>query len=59
MFFNNQGFANSAMERICETRRRAGYPGVAVQWGAIGDVGIVLESLGTNETNIGGTLPQR
>ena len=37
----NYGFANSAMERVCEARRRAGYPGLAVQWGAIGDVGVV------------------
>ena len=28
----NYGFANSAMERIMEQRRRAGFPGVAVQW---------------------------
>ena len=34
-------------------------PGLAIQWGAIGDVGIVLESMGTNDTVIGGTLPQR
>lgn len=33
--------------------------GLAVQWGAIGDVGIILESMGTNETVVGGTLPQR
>lgn len=33
--------------------------GLAVQWGAIGDVGIVLEAMGTNDTVIGGTLPQR
>ncbi|XP_053424237.1 fatty acid synthase isoform X2 [Nycticebus coucang] len=55
----NYGFANSTMERICEKRRRDGLPGLAVQWGAIGDVGIVLEALGTNDTVIGGTLPQR
>lgn len=30
-----------------------------MQWGAIGDVGIVLEAMGTNDTVIGGTLPQR
>ncbi|XP_008826418.1 fatty acid synthase [Nannospalax galili] len=55
----NYGFANSAMERICEQRRHDGLPGLAVQWGAIGDVGIVLEAMGTNDTVIGGTLPQR
>jgi len=55
----NYGFANSAMERVCENRRRSGFPATAVQWGAIGDVGVVLETLGDNETSIGGTLPQR
>ncbi|KAG8507553.1 Fatty acid synthase [Galemys pyrenaicus] len=55
----NYGFANSTMERVCEKRRHDGLPGLAVQWGAIGDVGIVLESMGTNDTVIGGTLPQR
>lgn len=30
-----------------------------MQWGAIGDVGIILEAMGTNDTVIGGTLPQR
>uniref|UniRef100_A0A8D1BP89 Fatty acid synthase n=1 Tax=Sus scrofa TaxID=9823 RepID=A0A8D1BP89_PIG len=55
----NYGFANSAMERICEKRRHDGLPGLAVQWGAIGDVGVVLETMGTNDTVIGGTLPQR
>uniref|UniRef100_A0A8C6EKW6 Fatty acid synthase n=1 Tax=Microcebus murinus TaxID=30608 RepID=A0A8C6EKW6_MICMU len=55
----NYGFANSTMERICEKRRHDGLPGLAVQWGAIGDVGIVLEAMGTNDTVVGGTLPQR
>lgn len=32
---------------------------MAVQWGAIGDVGIVISSMGNNETVVGGTLPQR
>lgn len=33
---------------------------VAVQWGAIGDVGLVIDEMGgSNETVIGGTLPQR
>lgn len=56
---SNYGYANSAMERVCEKRRYDGLPGLAVQWGAIGDVGVVLENMGDNETVIGGTLPQR
>ncbi|GAB0087173.1 Fatty acid synthase [Sergentomyia squamirostris] len=55
----NYGLANSAMERICEARQSAGYPGTAIQWGAIGDTGIVIEQFGGNETVIRGTLPQR
>ncbi|XP_014291398.1 fatty acid synthase [Halyomorpha halys] len=56
----NYGLANSAMERICEERQRNGLPGLAIQWGAIGDVGLVIEALGgSNETVLGGTLPQR
>ncbi|GAB0087166.1 Fatty acid synthase [Sergentomyia squamirostris] len=55
----NYGLANSAMERICEARQSAGYPGTAIQWGAIGDTGIVIEQFGDNETVISGTLPQR
>nr|KAG5704186.1 hypothetical protein BaRGS_009716 [Batillaria attramentaria] len=55
----NYGFANSVMERICEKRTADGLPGLAVQWGAIGDVGVVLETMGSNITVVGGTLPQR
>ena len=54
----NYGYANSVMERVCEERRGAGLPGLAIQWGAIGDVGIAVESFG-NDVVIGGTLPQR
>lgn len=56
---SNYGFANSAMERICERRRHDGLPALAIQWGAIGDVGVVLETMGDNDTVIGGTRPQR
>jgi fatty acid synthase, animal type len=56
---SNYGLANSAMERICESRQTIGLPGTAIQWGAIGDTGLVLENLGGNDTVIGGTLPQR
>ncbi|XP_022172738.1 fatty acid synthase-like isoform X2 [Myzus persicae] len=55
----NYGFANSVMERICEARQEAGLPGLAIQWGAIGDVGLIMETMGGNETVVGGTLPQR
>eukprot|EP00061_Rhincodon_typus_P018470 g47648.t1 len=56
---SNYGFANSAMERICEQRCRDGLAGLAIQWGAIGDVGVILETMGDNDTVIGGTLPQK
>ena len=55
----NYGLANSAMERIMEQRQAAGLPGLAIQWGAIGDVGLIVETMGNNETEVGGTLPQR
>ena len=35
------------------------YLALAIQWGAIGDVGMVIENLGSNDTVVGGTLPQR
>lgn len=34
---SNYGFANSAMERVVEQRQADGLPGLAVQWGAIGE----------------------
>ena len=32
--------------------------GLAIQWGAIGDVGVVQDTMGGNDTVVGGTLPQ-
>lgn len=32
---------------------------MAIQWGAIGDVGLVAEKMGGNPTEVGGTLPQK
>ncbi|CAG7837949.1 unnamed protein product [Allacma fusca] len=55
----NYSYANSFMERICEQRRKEGLPGLAIQWGAIGDVGVVHDKMGGNDVIIGGTLPQR
>lgn len=39
----NYGMANSVMERICELRRKDGLHALAIQWGAIGEVGLVAE----------------
>lgn len=47
------------MERICEIRVEEGYPGLAIQWGAIGEVGLVAEMQENHEELvIGGTLQQ-
>ncbi|XP_066251922.1 fatty acid synthase-like isoform X2 [Euwallacea similis] len=55
----NYGMSNSVMERICEKRHREGYPALAIQWGAIGDVGLVAELQEDHvELEIGGTLQQ-
>jgi fatty acid synthase len=37
------GMSSSITERICEARFRDGLPGLAVQWGMVGDVGVVTE----------------
>ncbi|XP_046403851.1 fatty acid synthase-like [Ischnura elegans] len=61
----NYGLANSACERLVEARQAQGLPGLAIQWGAVGDVGMVAEAMagsaavGANEIVVGGTLPQR
>lgn len=56
---SNYGLANSAMERIVERRQADGLPGLAVQWGAIGEVGLIVETMGGDDTEVGGTVPQR
>ncbi|EZA53779.1 Fatty acid synthase [Ooceraea biroi] len=56
----NYGMANSIMERICERRSREGLHGLAIQWGAVGDVGIVADMMDDDkEMIIGGTLQQK
>ncbi|XP_033230408.1 fatty acid synthase-like [Belonocnema kinseyi] len=56
---SNYGMANSVMERICEKRAIEGLPALAVQWGAVGDVGLVAEMQEDHkELVIGGTLQQ-
>lgn len=55
----NYGMSNSVMERICERRKAEGLPALAVQWGAVGDVGLVAEMQEDHkELIIGGTLQQ-
>lgn len=57
---SNYGMANSVMERIIEQRHKAGLPGKAIQWGAIGEVGIVADMQDDKmDMEIGGTLQQR
>jgi fatty acid synthase len=40
----NYGYANSVLERICELRRKDGLHGLAIQWGPIGDVGVLANN---------------
>ncbi|XP_022912997.2 fatty acid synthase-like [Onthophagus taurus] len=55
----NYGMSNSVMERICEQRHKDGLPALTIQWGAIGDVGLVANMNEMNrEVVIGGTLQQ-
>ncbi|XP_070493665.1 fatty acid synthase-like [Chironomus tepperi] len=57
---SNYGMANSVMERIMEERHRLGLPAKAIQWGAVGEVGIVADLQEDNiDMEIGGTLLQR
>ncbi|XP_072750344.1 fatty acid synthase-like [Anoplolepis gracilipes] len=57
---SNYGMANSVMERICEKRVQEGLHGLAVQWGAVGDVGLVADMQEDDkEMVIGGTLQQK
>jgi fatty acid synthase len=52
----NYGFANSVIERICESRRRDGLHGLVIQWGPIDDVGVMAD---TQMTAIHSFLKQR
>ncbi|CAG2105515.1 unnamed protein product [Medioppia subpectinata] len=53
---SNYGFANSVCERICESRRRVGLHGLAIQWGPIGDVGVIADS---EMSSLSGIVKQR
>ncbi|XP_044001648.1 fatty acid synthase-like [Aphidius gifuensis] len=57
----NYGMANSIMERICEIRKKEGFPALVIQWAAIGDAGIVarMQKKSKKELEIGGTIQQK
>ena len=52
----NYGFGNSVCERICENRRKNGLHGLAVQWGPVGDVGVMTEM---EVSSLAGVVKQR
>ena len=53
---SNYGYANSICERICELRKKDGLNGLAVQWGPIGDVGVIAD---TEMSALSGIVKQR
>ncbi|KAL9890872.1 fatty acid synthase-like [Glossina fuscipes fuscipes] len=56
----NYGMANSVMERVIEDRIQSGFPAKAIQWGAVGEVGLVADMVEDKiDIDIGGTLQQR
>ena len=52
----NYGYANSVCERICEARRKDGLHGLAIQWGPVGDVGVIAD---TEMSSLSGIVKQR
>lgn len=57
---SSYGLANSVMERIIEKRVSDGFSGKAIQWGAIGEVGLAAAMTANNvEAEIAGTVVQR
>lgn len=57
---SNYGMANAVMERIVEKRADDGLPAKAIQWGAIGEVGLVAEMAKDRlDFEIAGTIQQR
>lgn len=44
----NYGMFNSTIERICERRHEENLPAIAVEWGAVGNVGMLVSHLDGN-----------
>ena len=55
----NYNFANSVMDSICRERRKLGLPGLSIQWGVVGDVGIVADISNGNDMILLGSRAQR
>jgi fatty acid synthase, animal type len=56
---SNYGMASSIAERIVEMRQQEGFPGKAIQWGVIGDVGMLAQAQVDNKNlEVAGTIPQ-
>ena len=53
---SNYGWANSICERICELRKKDGLNGLAIQWGPIGDVGVIAD---VEMNSLSGVVKQR
>ena len=53
------GYANSVMERICEQRRKDGHHGLAIEWGPIGDVGVLADTFDDEKIKAAGLILQR
>lgn len=51
----NYGMSNSVMERICEARKAENLPALAIEWGAIGEVGLVADMAEDNLEVVIGT----
>lgn len=59
---SNYGMANSVMERVIEKRVRDNVAGIskAIQWGAVGEVGLVAQMAGDKiDFEVAGTIQQR
>lgn len=54
------GMSNSIMERICEAHQSESLPGIAIEWGVIGDVGYLADMVKDNKkVVVGGTVQQK
>jgi fatty acid synthase, animal type len=57
---SNYGMANSITERIVEQRHKNGFPGKAIQWGPIAEVGMLANMQKNKEMNgVFGMIPQK